>query len=66
MCSSDLELPKVLAAYNAGGAPARRWDREPAQDMAEWVENIGYPQTRSYVKAVLKNIAMYRILYDRR
>ena len=60
------ELPKALAAYNAGGAPARRWDREPAQDMAEWVENIGYPQTRSYVKAVLKNIAMYRILYDRR
>jgi soluble lytic murein transglycosylase len=57
------EMPLALAAYNAGGTPVRRWSSEPIEDMAEWVEDIGYRETRGYVKAVLRNIAVYRILY---
>ena len=57
------DLPRALAAYNAGSAPVNRWSREPITDMAEWVEEIGYNETRGYVKAVMRNIQAYRLLY---
>jgi soluble lytic murein transglycosylase len=57
------DAPRSLAAYNAGGTPVARWSAEPISDMAEWVEDIGYAETRGYVKAVLRNIEVYRILY---
>jgi soluble lytic murein transglycosylase len=57
------DAPRSLAAYNAGGTPVARWSVEPISDMAEWVEDIGYAETRGYVKAVLRNIEVYRMLY---
>ena len=57
------EHPLAYAAYNAGGSPVTRWSREPIADMAEWVEDIGYRETRGYVKAVMRNVRMYRLLY---
>ncbi|MDR0615719.1 MAG: lytic transglycosylase domain-containing protein [Synergistaceae bacterium] len=57
------DAPRALAAYNAGGTPVARWSAEPISDMAEWVEDIGYAETRGYVKAVLRNIEVYRMLW---
>jgi soluble lytic murein transglycosylase len=56
----------VLAAYNAGKARADGWKtwasyREPA----EFVENIPFTETRTYVQAVLRNAWMYRRIYGK-
>jgi soluble lytic murein transglycosylase len=60
------EAPLALAAYNAGGTPVARWSGAPIKDMAEWIEDIPYSETRGYVKAVLRNIEAYRLLYSKR
>ena len=57
------DAPRSLAAYNAGGTPVTRWSAQPIADMTEWVEDIAYAETRGYVKAVLRNIEAYRLLY---
>jgi soluble lytic murein transglycosylase len=57
------KAPLALAAYNAGGSPVSRWSKAPITDMAEWVEDIAYRETRGYVKAVLRNIEVYKLLY---
>jgi soluble lytic murein transglycosylase len=57
------QAPLALAAYNAGGSPVSRWSKSPIKDMAEWVEDIAYRETRGYVKAVLRNIEVYKSLY---
>lgn len=51
-------LPMALAAYNAGGAAVSRWKQE-AGELMEWIENIPYRETRVYVRAVLRNYAVY-------
>lgn len=54
----------ALAAYNAGGRPVTRWLRNPgANDRVQFVEQIGYPETRGFVQAVVRNWALYRGLY---
>jgi soluble lytic murein transglycosylase len=57
------DVPRALAAYNAGGTPVNRWSAAPISDMEEWVEDIAYAETRGYVKAVIRNIEVYRLLY---
>ncbi|MDR1515644.1 MAG: lytic transglycosylase domain-containing protein [Synergistaceae bacterium] len=57
------DVPRSLAAYNAGGTPVTKWSAKPISDMEEWVEDIAYTETRGYVKAVLRNIEVYRLLY---
>ena len=61
------QYPRIeyaLAAYNAGGAPVRRWRRSAARDDPElFVERIPYDETRDYVRILLRNQAMYRTLY---
>ncbi|MDR1472126.1 MAG: transglycosylase SLT domain-containing protein [Synergistaceae bacterium] len=57
------EMPLALAAYNAGGTPVTRWSKGGIEDMPEWVEDISYSETRGYVKAVLRNIAVYWRIY---
>jgi len=61
------QYPRVeyaLAAYNAGGAPVRRWRQKPGTDDPElFVERIPYDETRDYVRILLRNQAMYRTLY---
>jgi soluble lytic murein transglycosylase len=57
---------RAIAAYNAGSAPVRHWDAQFAGEQDdEWVENIGYQETRDYVKRVLGNLREYRLLYGR-
>lgn len=54
----------ALAAYNAGSRPAERWARLPdARDSFWFVEAIPYPETRGYVRSVVRNRAVYEALY---
>ncbi len=54
----------ALAAYNAGARPAERWARMPdARDPFWFVEAIPYPETRGYVRSVVRNRAVYEALY---
>lgn len=58
------DTPRALAAYNAGGTPVLRWSAQGIKDIPTWIEDITYPETRGYVKAVMGNISAYRYLYD--
>jgi soluble lytic murein transglycosylase len=54
----------ALAAYNAGGTRVRRWRQRPgAADAELFVERIPFPETRDYVRVVLRNREFYRALY---
>jgi len=54
----------ALAAYNAGPDSAVRWSGSlPISDVDLFVELIDFDETRSYVKLVLENYAVYRFLY---
>ena len=56
------DLPRVIAAYNAGMVPVIRWNTLSAGDWVEWVEEIPYSETREFVRAVLQNREMYRVI----
>jgi len=60
----QLEKPELaLAAYNAGKSRVDRWLEEWGDlDMAEFVEQIPFSETRGYVKQVLSNQARYALL----
>ena len=61
--SSD--LPHVLAAYNAGTSRLERWLMRPgADDLEIFIERIPFRETRGYVRAVLRNRDVYRLLYS--
>jgi len=52
-------------AYNGGPGAMASWvNRWGDKDIYEFVENIPYDETRDYVKKVMGNYFMYRILYD--
>jgi soluble lytic murein transglycosylase len=54
----------AIAAYNGGpGNASRWWESLPAVDMDLFVELIDITETRTFVKLVLENYAMYRFLY---
>lgn len=58
-------LPLVIAGYNAGEDAVRRWlasyDTPPEPDR--FAEDIGYTETRRYVKRVLGYLQTYRAAY---
>src|SRR5947208_577541 len=54
----------AIGAYNAGPVPVRRWlDRAGADDPDRFIELIPYPETRGYVRSLLRNRELYRALY---
>jgi soluble lytic murein transglycosylase-like protein len=55
------ELPRALAAYNAGAGAVSKWDTLGACDWTEWVESIPYPETREYVRSVFENHEAYKM-----
>ncbi|MBI4528044.1 MAG: DUF3808 domain-containing protein [Deltaproteobacteria bacterium] len=58
-------LPRAIAAYNAGENAVARWQRQiPAEDDEEFIERIPYAETRLYVKLVLRNQLSYRKIYN--
>ncbi|MEO9034507.1 MAG: transglycosylase SLT domain-containing protein [Gemmatimonadaceae bacterium] len=57
-------IPRVLAAYNAGGSRVNRWaDKAGAADPEIFAERIPFIETRDYVRIVQRNAEMYRALY---
>jgi soluble lytic murein transglycosylase len=55
---------KALAAYNGGEDAVAKWERRYAgRDEEEFVEMISFRETRDYVKAVLRNYRLYRLVY---
>jgi soluble lytic murein transglycosylase-like protein len=60
------QLPKVIAAYNAGPVPVDRWNvTNDRGDPLLWIESIPYWETRYYVPAVLRNMWVYQGLAGR-
>ncbi|MGH7593598.1 MAG: lytic transglycosylase domain-containing protein, partial [Gemmatimonadales bacterium] len=71
------EIERALAAYNAGTARVDRWSaspldgklrapdhaRDPIGDIEMFVERIPFVETRDYVRAIIRNEAVYRMLY---
>jgi soluble lytic murein transglycosylase len=54
----------ALASYNAGPNRVAQWTRDNNfGEPAEFVESIPITETREYVQAVLRNAAVYRLLY---
>jgi soluble lytic murein transglycosylase len=65
--SEHSSLPRALAAYNAGGSRVRRWNRlTGANDPEIFIERIPYPETRDYVRIVMRNVELYRALHGLR
>ena len=57
------QLPKVIAAYNAGPLPVDRWNSiNDKGDPLLWIESLPYWETRYYVPAVLRNMWVYEAL----
>ncbi|HLI81904.1 MAG TPA: transglycosylase SLT domain-containing protein, partial [Candidatus Binataceae bacterium] len=54
---------RAVAAYNAGEHAVMGWNEKFPGADDEWVENIGYHETREYVKRVIGNQREYRMLY---
>jgi soluble lytic murein transglycosylase len=53
----------ALAAYNAGDSRVDRWMKEWGDlDMAEFVEQIPFSETRGYIRQVLNNRTRYGLL----
>jgi soluble lytic murein transglycosylase len=55
----------ALASYNAGPSPVKRWiaERPGLTDHEEFIDDIPYPETQSYVKRILGTAEDYRRLY---
>ncbi len=61
----EVGLPLVLSAYNAGPTRARRWRNfSEVTDILRFTERIPFEETRGYVKNVVRNIHVYRFLYE--
>ncbi|MFT7522047.1 MAG: soluble lytic murein transglycosylase-like protein [Kiritimatiellia bacterium] len=58
-------LPAAVAAYNGGEEAVRRWIalHEGKPEFDEFTEDIGYTETRRYVKKVLGHTMAYRWTY---
>ena len=62
----DNDIILSLAAYNAGPTATNRWLKKYGhiQDKYHFIEAINYKETRNYVKIIIYNHGMYRILND--
>jgi soluble lytic murein transglycosylase len=57
---TDDPLPYALADYNAGRGNVLKWNSgAAATNSAAFIEQIGFPGTREYVRSVMKRYAMY-------
>jgi soluble lytic murein transglycosylase len=58
------DLPRALAAYNAGANRTGPWATGlAARDSELFVERISLRETRDYVRTIERNLALYRALY---
>ncbi|MEJ7775893.1 MAG: lytic transglycosylase domain-containing protein [Sphingomicrobium sp.] len=64
--ATGAQLPRVIAAYNAGPVPVARWASiQDRGDPLLWMESIPYWETRYYVPAVMRNLWVYEGLASR-
>ena len=57
-------LPLAIAAYNAGMGKVNQWVKEGKWDgNPKNMEGIPFPETKQYVKNVLKNYEAYKAIY---
>ena len=61
----DGRVEPALAAYNAGASRADRWWPASGRDPERFVEDIPFIETRLYVKRILSQWWMYRVLYEK-
>ena len=54
---------KAVAAYNGGEHAVADWIAQYPGDDDQWVENIGFRETREYVKKVIGGRRVYWLLY---
>jgi soluble lytic murein transglycosylase len=60
---TDNPIPYALAEYNAGRGNVLKWNSgAAATNSAVFVEQIGFPGTRAYVRSVTRRYALYRFL----
>ncbi len=60
----EFVFPLVVASYNAGAGPVRRWLRESKEaPLDEFIESIPFAETRTYVKRVIQSANIYWKLY---
>jgi len=56
-------IPLALAAYNAGPTRISLFVTSQGQIKDTWVDEMPWAETSFYVKSILKNYLMYRMLY---
>lgn len=57
------QLPLAIMAYNAGPGAVRHWlHRSGDQPLDIFVEQVGFTQTRNYIRRTYQNLARYRLL----
>jgi soluble lytic murein transglycosylase len=61
--AENRDLSRTLAAYNAGGGNADRWARTSGSDPDLFYEMVDFDETRSYIRLVSQNYAIYNFLY---
>jgi len=62
---ADDPRPYALADYNAGRGNVLKWLRgSAATNSAVFLEQIGFPGTRAYVRAVLRRCERYRPVFE--
>ena len=50
----------ATAAYNAGGTPVKKWRKDlSVENPLEFIENITYEETRTYVRLLIRNFIFY-------
>lgn len=60
----EANLPVVIAAYNAGRGNVREWLIEEQWDgSVEQLDDVPFPETKKYIKAVLINYEAYKAIY---
>jgi soluble lytic murein transglycosylase len=59
--NTDNRVPYVLADYNAGRGNVLKWMQGPAAtNSAAFIEQIGFPSTKEYVRTVMAKREKYR------
>lgn len=58
-------IPLTVAAYNAGRGKVEEWIKTGQWDgQMKKIDDIPFPETRKYVKNVMKNYEAYQAIYE--
>lgn len=58
-------VEEAVSAYNAGEINVDKWLSNKYKDVDEFIENIPFNETRSYVKKVMRSYYIYKSLYEK-